>query len=173
MEELDAIAVDVLDAHRGDDLAQLAKNDVPCLLFDLRYIQPQKADRGVLHDLGVRPDCHGENAGDVDANILDRQRILQRDLNLNRFQTQEGMVLNQRPDKSRASVDTPGGVSTPNLAKDNEHAVTRTAFVAADEQHKKAERHDRHKDHHEDQPNVFHAGWGLGKKNGGVHGSYS
>ena len=69
-----AVAVDVLDPHRGDHLAQLAEDDVLGLLLDVGRSQSQQADRRVLHQLGRGADGHREHAGHVDADVLDRQR---------------------------------------------------------------------------------------------------
>src|SRR6266851_4983889 len=166
MKEFFAVPIDVLDAHRGDDLAELAENNVSRLLFDLRRVQPQEADGGVIHDFQVGADRHGKNAGDIDPDVLDRQGILERDLDLDRFQAQEGMVLKERPDKGRAAVDAASGISAPHLTEDHQHAVARAALVAADDHHEKADRDQRHKDWQDDPPNILDSG--LGKKNGVV-----
>ena len=49
VQELLAVAVDVLDPHRGDHLAELAEDDVAGLLLDLLACQAEQADGGVLH----------------------------------------------------------------------------------------------------------------------------
>ena len=105
LQELVAVAVDVLDPHRGDDLAQLAEDDVAGLLLDLLGAQAEQADGGVLHRLRVGADGDGEDAGHVDADVLDRQRALERDLDLDRLQAEVGVVLDQRPDEGGAAVD--------------------------------------------------------------------
>ena len=106
LQELLAVAVDVLDPHRGDHLPQLAEDDVarPACLISVG-VQAQQADGGVLHHFGVGADGHGEHAGHVDADVLDRQGALERDLDLHRLQAEEGVVLDQRQDEGGAAVD--------------------------------------------------------------------
>ena len=74
------------------------------LLLDLLNIQSQQSNRRVLHHFRLGPNRHRENARHIDANILRRQRILQRNFNLDRLQTQIRMVLNQRPNKRRPTT---------------------------------------------------------------------
>src|SRR5258707_11495738 len=45
-------------------------------------LEAEQTDRGVRHRLLVRADRDGEDARDVDADVLDRERALERDLDL-------------------------------------------------------------------------------------------
>ena len=62
LQELVAVAVDVLDPHRRDDLPELAEDDVAGLLLDLLGVEPEQADGRVLHRLRVGADGDGEHA---------------------------------------------------------------------------------------------------------------
>ncbi len=135
-QELVAVAVDVLDLHRGDHLAKLAEDHVFGLLLDFLVAQAQQADGRVLHLLGRGADGHGEHAGHVDADVLHRQGAAQRDLDLHRLEAQPGVVLDQRPDELRPAVDATGRVvPAARLAVDHQHAVARAAFVLLHQQH--------------------------------------
>ena len=83
-----AVAVDVLDPHRGDHLPQLAEDDFLGLLANLAAVEAEQADGRVLHHVGLRADGHGEHAGHVDADVLDRQRAAERNFDLDRLQAQ-------------------------------------------------------------------------------------
>ena len=75
------------------------------MLGDRGTLHSEKANRRVLHELGRRADCDGEDARDVDANVFHGERAAERDLDLHRFQTQERVVLQKRNDEFRAAVD--------------------------------------------------------------------
>ena len=89
LQELVAVAVDVLDLHRGDHLAQLAEDDVLGLLADLAaVVRPSRRMAAFCITLGRGADGHGEHAGHVDADVLHRQRAAERNLDLHRLQAQ-------------------------------------------------------------------------------------
>jgi len=84
--KLSPIPIDVFDAHRRDHLSQLPEMMFFCLLFDLRRIETQQADRRVLHDLRLDSDRHGKDAGNFDANVLGRESVFERDADLDRLE---------------------------------------------------------------------------------------
>ncbi len=86
VQELLAVAIDILNVHRGNHLPQLPENDVLGLLFDMRRIESQQPNGRVLHDRRFDADGDGEDAGDVDTNILNRKRIAQRHFDLDGLQ---------------------------------------------------------------------------------------
>ncbi len=148
VQEFLAIAIDVLDAHRSDHLAELAEDDVARLLLDVVRVQAEQTDRRVLHGRQVGADGDGEDAGHIDADVLHRQGALERDLDLDRLQRQEGVVLHQGQDEAGAAVQTARPGRTPRvLAEDHHHAVARAALVALG-QHKGhgGKRHDDERD---------------------------
>ncbi len=105
-------------------------------------VQAEQADGRVLHRLRVGADGDGEHARHVDADVLDRQRALERHLDLDRLEAEVGVVLDERQDERRAAVDALGGVAAAGLAVDDQHAVRRAALVALHEQDEQAEQHD-------------------------------
>ena len=148
-----AVLVDVLDPHRGDHLAQLPEDDFLGLLFHVGALQSEQADGGVVHHFGCRPDGDGEHAGDVDADVLGRQRPSQRDLDLDRLQVQVVVVLQQRNHERGATVNALHGVPLAHRHPvDNQDAVARTPFETVGEQHHKAEGDDRRKHTHRGEP---------------------
>jgi hypothetical protein len=163
-----AVTVDVLDPHRGDHLAELAEDDVLRLLLDLGGVQAQQANGRVLHHLEVGADGHGEDAGHVDTDVLHRQGAFERDLDLDRFQVEVGVILHQRHNEGRPAVDAAGGVAAAHLAVDDQDAVARAALVAAEQQHREAEEDDRGEAGHDPQPGE--RGVVVGEKNGTKHG---
>ena len=52
----------------------------------------------------VGADGDGEHARHVDADVLDRERALERDLDLHRLEVEVVVVLDQRPDEGAAAV---------------------------------------------------------------------
>ncbi len=164
-EKLVAVAVDVLDLHRGDHLAELAEDHVFRLLLDFSRVEIQQADGRVLHLLGRRADGHGEHAGHVDADVLHRQRPAERNLDLHRLQAEPGVILDERIDELRAAVDARGRLVTcTRLAVNHQDAVARTAFVLLQQQHDEGERHNDGQHHNGGKPCLGAAqGRALGK----------
>ena len=74
LQELLAIAVDLVDGHRRDHLAELAEDQVGRLGADLLAGEVQQADRGVLHHLGLGADGDGEDARHVHPDVLEQER---------------------------------------------------------------------------------------------------
>jgi len=152
-----AVLVDVLDAHRRDHLTELSEDDFLRLLLDIDPLQPEQSDRRVVHHFRRRPDRDGEDARHIDADVLGRQRAAQRNLNLNRFETEVIEVLNQRPDERAAAVIALHGVPFSRHAVDHEDAIARAPFEAVGQQHDEAEDHeaDEDPDHGEPEARTF------------------
>ena len=143
LQKLVAIAVDLFDAHRGDDLTQLAKNNFFGLLADLADGQAQQANSRLLHHRRFRADGHGEHTRHIDADVLKRQRTTQRNFDLDRLETQIGIVLEQRQHELGAGVDRLGRLArTLAASPDHQHAVTGATFVLLHQQNQNAERQD-------------------------------
>ena len=130
MQELLAVAIDILNVHRGNYLPQLPENDVLGLLFDMGRIESQKPNGRVLHDRRFDADGDGEDAGDVDANILNRQRVAQRHFDLDGLQTEIGIVLDDGEHEPAAAVDAQRRLAAADFAEDHQHAVAGTPLVA-------------------------------------------
>src|SRR5919204_5067230 len=118
MEERVAIAVDLLDLHRRDDLTQLTENDVLCLPFDLLVGEIQEADRRVLTHVGLRADRDREDARHRDADVLERERVLERDVDLDRLEAEIRVLLNHRPDEGAAAGDALRALTAADLSRD-------------------------------------------------------
>ena len=76
-------------------------------------VQAQQTDGRVLHQLGLGADGHGEDAGHVDANVLARQRVAQRHLDLDRLQAEIAVVLDDRQHEPAAAMDARRRVVSP------------------------------------------------------------
>ncbi len=99
-------------------------------------------------------DGHREDAGHVDADVLDGQGALERDLDLDRLQVEEGVVLDQRHDEGRAAVDALRGVALAHLAEDHQDAVARAAFVLLEHHHDEEQEYRRHGGDQQGRPEV-------------------
>jgi hypothetical protein len=84
--ELLAVLVDLLDRQGRDDQSQLAENDVLRLLTDCLRIQKQQSLRGVVHENRIRRDTNCERRWHVHADVVERQRPLERDLDHERLE---------------------------------------------------------------------------------------
>ena len=101
-QELVAVAVDVLDPHRGDHLPQLAEDDFLGLLADLRHASGRAGGSAAFCiTSGLVPMATVNTLGTLTRMFSDRQRAAQRHLDLDRLQAQVGVVLDQRPDERR------------------------------------------------------------------------
>src|SRR5207247_3276661 len=138
LQELLAVPIDVFDPHRRDHLAELAEDDVLGLPLDFLGVQPQQTDGRILRDLVIGADGHGEDTGYIDANVLTPQGPFERNLDLDRLQVEVRKVLDERQDKGGAAMDTLRRVASADLAVNDQHPVTGTAFVTAKEQRREA-----------------------------------
>ena len=130
---------DLLDPHRGDHLPQLAKDDVAGLLLEFQDVQTQQTDGGVLHHIFISADGHGEDARHVDADVLDGERTLEGNLDLDRIEVEVGIVLDERDHEGGTAVDAPCRVAAAGLAVDHQHPVRGAALVAPGNEEKQAE----------------------------------
>ena len=71
-------------------------------------VQAEQADGGVLHHRRFGADGHREDAGHADADVLGRERALERDFDLHRLQAEVGVVLDERHDEGGAAVNAAG-----------------------------------------------------------------
>ncbi len=136
-----AVAVDLLDAHRRDDLAELAEDDVLRLaLHQRRVVGDREESRGrVLLSLGVRSDGDGEHARHCHADVLRGERVLERNVDLQRREIEVGVFLDHGPDEGAAAGDHACRALAGHLAGDHEHLVRRAAPVARDEQEQESD----------------------------------
>ncbi len=129
LQEALAVLVDLLDGQRRDGEAQLAEDDFLGHVLDFLGLQTQEPLGSVVHDRLVRADADGERARHVDADVLHRQRVLQRDADRHGRQAHVSVVLDQRPDECATAVDAAGRLVTPDLAIDDQDTVGGTPFV--------------------------------------------
>ena len=130
LQERISVAVNFLDAHRGQNLSQLPEDDFFRLLSNLAGGQTQQTDGPLLHHGRFSANRDREHTRHVDTNVFSGECTAQRNLNLNRVEIEECVVLNQRPHEGGTTVNRFGRVALATcLTVDNQHAVTRTSFV--------------------------------------------
>ena len=113
-------------------------------LLDVARLEAEQALGGVLHDRRLRADADRERARHVDADVLQRQRALQRDADRQRRELEERVVLDQRPDQRAAAVDAARRLPLADLAVDHQDHVRRAALVARREEHQgRREQHEQ------------------------------
>ena len=139
-QKLVTVAVDVFNRHGRDNLSQLTEDDVFRLLFDFPEGQAEKSNRCVLHQVVGRSDGDRKHAGDVDADVFQRQRAAQRNFNLHRFQRQPGVVLNKRLDESRAAGNADRRLALFRLTVNDKNPVAGASFIAFQKQNKQPEK---------------------------------
>ena len=145
-EELLPVAVDLIDAHGGDDLAELAEDHVLGLRLEIFRGEAEEADGGVGHEFGFSANRHGENGGNVDADIFDGECALEVALDLDGVEGEPGVFLDEGEDEGGAAVDAAGGVTAADFSVDDEDAVGGAAFVASDEEDEEGEEEDSDED---------------------------
>ena len=164
-DELVAVGVDLLDVHRRDDDAHLAKDDVFREFSDVLHRETEEPLGGVLHYPGFRGDPHGEGRGRVDADVLLGKGALKFDVDRQGRQVEVLVILDDRPDEGRATVITLRRLACADLPVDDEDAVGGTLLVSCGEsdEHKKEDR-----DNRTDEDEVFEhggaGGWVSGKE---------
>ena len=129
LEERLAVTINVLDPHRGDDLTKLAEDDFLSLLAHLAGAQAEQTNGGVLHHSGFGSHRNGKDARHIYADVFDRKRTAQRYLDLYRFQTEIGVILQQWDDERRAAMHGSRRLSTTCSTVDDQDPVARTALV--------------------------------------------
>ena len=139
LQEALAIAVDVLDAHRRDHLPELPEDDVFGLLLDLLRVESQQTNGGVLHDFGLNADRHGKDAGNLDANVLGRKSVFERNADLDRLQIEVSVVLNNGDDKCGAPVNAHRGCAAAHFSEFDEDPIAGAALVALGKHHPQAD----------------------------------
>src|SRR5205823_9122546 len=75
------------------------------LLANLCRGETEQTDRGILHHLRFGINGDGEDARHIDADVLGRQRASQRHLNLDRLETEIGVILNERSEERRVGKE--------------------------------------------------------------------
>src|SRR5262249_27940281 len=93
-------------------------------------VKPQQANGRVLHDLGLRPDRHRENAWDLDADIFGRQGVFEGNPDLDRLEVEISKILDDRDNEGRAAVNAHGGGPRADLPELDQDPVAGTALVA-------------------------------------------
>jgi hypothetical protein len=141
--ELVAIAIDVLDLHRCNDLSHLTEDDVHCQIADLPGRQPEHARGRVLLKLLGVADRDRHLARHAHADVLERERVGQVDVDLKRQQRQEIGLLDDGPDERAAAADHARGLTRADLAGDYQHTVRWAAPVSCDEERRDAEQDQR------------------------------
>ena len=82
-----------------------------------------------MHHGRFDTDRHREHAGDIDADVFDRQGAAQRDFDLDRFQIQVGIILQKWNDERRPAMHGPGCLALSSLSVNDQYAVTGATFV--------------------------------------------
>ena len=155
LEEHVAVAIDLLDVHRSDDLPQLAEDHFLGLLADLRGGKPEQSHGRVLHDLGPRIDGDREDARHVYPDVLRGQRTAKRHFDLDRLEAQVREVLQKRYHECGTAMNRARRAAFVRAAVNHQHAVTRTPLVLPrEENHHHQEEHGREArcDEHRDPP---------------------
>ena len=77
IKELVAVGVDLLDVHRGDDKTKLTEDYILGKLLYLGKLETEKALGCVLHHADLGRNTDGETRGNVNTDVLVRQRVRQ------------------------------------------------------------------------------------------------
>ena len=151
--ELLAVLVDLLDRKRGDHEAELAEDDVLRLVADLVVVEVEEPLRSVVHQHGIGRHADGEGRRHIHADVVERQRARERNVDHHRLERQIRPVLDERPHERAAAVDAAAGAAAADAAEDHEDAVRRAAAIAAgdergrhhdDEQRRECEQDEEH-----------------------------
>src|SRR5690606_23473449 len=132
--EVLAVAVDLLDPHRRDDLAHLPEDDVRRDAPDLLGREAEQPRRGVHLVLGRVADRDRDLARHPDPDVLERERVGQLARDREREEREEVGLLQDRPDEGAAAADDARGLVLPDSPRDDEDLVRRAAAVPRDEE---------------------------------------
>ena len=101
----------------------MTEDDLLGHVFDLGDRQAEKTLGSVLHDGGLGVDTDGKGRRHVDADVLHRQSVLEVDVDGHRFEVEEAIVLDERPDDFSATVVTLCGASALRITIHDENLV--------------------------------------------------
>jgi len=136
-QELIPVAVDLLNIHRGHHKPQLTKDNVLRQIIDLLLAQTQQSLSGIIHNTGLCRDPYRKSGGHIYPDILPTEGISQVYLNGDRSEIHKLVILDDRPDKCRATVDTFSGSysvgTAANLTKNHQNTIGWTALIALKE----------------------------------------
>ncbi len=107
-QEFIAVGVDFLDVHGGNHQTQLAEEDIGGDALDAVGAEAQETLGGVGHHLGLGADTHGEAAGNVYADVLLGQGVLEVALNADGLEVEVCIILEDGPDERGTAVDATG-----------------------------------------------------------------
>ena len=143
-QELIAVGVDFFDLHGGDDQTELTEDDVLGKLLNLAQTKTQQTLGGVLHDARLGGDTDRKTGGNIDTDVLTRQGVGQVYVDGNRREVEVLVILDDRPYKSRAAMDTFGRhalavLVVADFTVDNHDLVGRTFAVPRQDDSKHAE----------------------------------
>ena len=145
-----AILVDLLDRKRRNHKTELTQNNVLRLFLNRILIQSKQTLRGVIHqDRGLR-NTNRKGRRHIHADIVERKRTLQRNLDHQRLKTHIRIVLNHRPHKLTPAVETLRRALR-SRTPDHKNAVRWTPSVPTrkEQRHKDRDKQD-HRDHDDD-----------------------
>ena len=125
------VAVDFLNGQRCDGQTKLTEDDLLGHVFDLGDRQTEKTLGCVLHDGGLGVNTDGKGRRHVDADVLHREGVLKVDVDGHRFEVEEAVVLNQRPDDFSATVVTLCGAGALRVTVHNQDLVGGCEFVSS------------------------------------------
>ena len=133
--ELVTVGVDLLYVHRGDHQTELSEKDVGGDVLDVVDGESEKPFGGVCHAVRLRGDSDGETARHIYTDVLLGKSVGKVALDGDRLEVEERIVLEHRPDESRASVDAScrrdgSALVLAGLTVDDHHLVGRTTAVA-------------------------------------------
>lgn len=121
--EFIAVRVDLLNGHRRENHAHLAEDDVLGQFADGLVGESQHAFGGVFHRARLGGDPDREGGGRVDADVLLGQGTSQLDVDRNRDEIEELVVLDHRPDEGGAAMYAPGAQPFADLAVHHQYLV--------------------------------------------------
>ena len=109
----------------------MTEDDLFGHVFNGSLVEVQETNSGVLHDGRLGVDTDGKGRWNVDADVLLRESVLEVDVDGHRFQIEEGVVLDQRPDDFSTAVVTFCSAGALGITVDDQNFVCRCKFVAA------------------------------------------
>ncbi|NCB04904.1 MAG: trigger factor [Clostridia bacterium] len=102
----DVSEFDTLDALKADLKAKLTENNVFCKLLNFRQLEAEQPLCGILHHTALGGNADRKPRGNIDADILARQRVFKINRDGKRRQIEKFACLQHRPYKGRATVNT-------------------------------------------------------------------
>ncbi len=108
IQKLIAVGVNFFNRHGGNYQTQLTEKNIFGQILNIFRIQSQQTFSSCVHVFGFGRNGNGKTTRHVDTNVLTAQCIGQIGFDRKWFQIQKCIILNYRPNKSTASVNTFG-----------------------------------------------------------------